>query len=130
MIIKNTSSRFGIIAILLHWVMAFLLIGLVGLGFYMNAIPVSLEKLRLYGWHKEFGILALMLVIVRFTWRLNNITPSLSQLVKPERIAARIAHCVLFFHVFYADYGYFSDFCCRTPCLVFRLVYHSCTGAS
>lgn len=100
MIIKNTSNRFGIVAILLHWVMAILLIGLVCVGFYMTAIPVSLEKLKLYGWHKEFGILALMLVIVRLTWRLRNITPSLSQLAKLEQIAARMAHAAFYFFMF------------------------------
>lgn len=100
MLIKNTANRFGLIAILLHWIMALLLIGLVAIGFYMTYIPISLEKLKYYGWHKEFGILALMLVIVRLSWRLGNITPSLSNLQTWERLLARAAHYGFYFFMF------------------------------
>jgi cytochrome b561 len=100
MIIKNTTNRFGIVAILLHWLMAVLLIGMLCVGLYMADLPVSAQKLKLYGWHKEFGVLALMLVIVRFTWRLRNITPSLSNLAWIERVAARVAHYAFYFFMF------------------------------
>lgn len=100
MLIKNTQDRFGIIAILLHWLMALLLIGLVSLGYYMKAMPISLEKLKFYGWHKEFGILALMLVIVRLTWRLRNRTPTLNNIAMLEKIAARLAHCGFYIFIF------------------------------
>lgn len=91
-LIKNTETRFGIIAILLHWIMAILIVGLLALGLYMTNIPISVQKLKLYGWHKEFGILALMLLIVRLTWRLRNTTPSLNGLRRWETIAARVVH--------------------------------------
>jgi cytochrome b561 len=100
MIVKNSANHFGIIAILFHWIMALLLIGLVCVGLYMDYIPISAQKLKLYGWHKEFGILALMLVIVRFTWRLRNITPSLSNLAKLEQVGARLAHYAFYFFMF------------------------------
>ena len=73
---KNTSKHFGIIAILFHWGMAILLIGMVALGLYMTNLPISLQKLKLVGWHKEFGILVLFLVILRLMWRFCNIMPS------------------------------------------------------
>lgn len=98
MLIKNTPTRFGIVAILLHWLMALMLIGQVIVGFYMTTLSVSLEKLQYYGWHKEFGILILMLAIVRLTWRLSNTTPTLSNLQWWERYLARAAH--------YAFYGF------------------------
>ncbi len=100
MLITNTRDRFGLIAILLHWIMAIVLIGLVILGLYMSDIPISAEKLKYYGWHKEFGILALMLAIVRLTWRLSNITPSLSNLQTWERLLARAAHYSFYFFMF------------------------------
>lgn len=98
--IKNTINQFGVIAIVLHWIMAILLIALVALGLYMVRVPISAEKLKLYGWHKEFGILALMLVIVRLTWRLINVTPSLISLPWWERYPARAAHWAFYVLMF------------------------------
>ena len=89
--IKNSLNDYGLIAILLHWLMAILLIGLLALGLYMVRLPINLEKLQLYGWHKEYGILALILVMIRLGWRLANTTP---RLLLPlwEKIAARTVH--------------------------------------
>jgi cytochrome b561 len=75
--IKNTERRYGIVTISLHWLMAILIIGLVAVGLYMTRIPISLEKLKLYGWHKEYGILVLMLAMLRIVWRIGNISPLL-----------------------------------------------------
>lgn len=91
MLIKNTETRYGMVAILLHWIIAILLIGLLALGIYMVALPISLEKLKLYGWHKEYGILALFLFFIRLLWRWMNITPRLA-LPLLEKIAARLVH--------------------------------------
>lgn len=97
--IKNAENSYGVIAILLHWVMALLLIGLLILGLYMVAVPISLEKLKLYGWHKEYGMLALMLVMIRIVWRVANIIPSLS-LPLWEIIAARTVHWAFYGFMF------------------------------
>ncbi len=90
--IKNTVSRYGSVAIIFHWLMAVLLILLVAVGLYMTRIPVSLEKLKLYGWHKEWGLLALMLVMLRIVWRIGNTTPLLTNLPVWERLAAHALH--------------------------------------
>jgi len=100
MLFRNTSSRFGIIAILLHWTMAILIIGLLILGLYMTNMPVSAHKLKYYGWHKEFGILVLMLVVVRLTWRLTNTLPTLASIPPLEQFAARAAHWTFYFFMF------------------------------
>lgn len=57
--IKNSSTQFGVVAIILHWIIALLIIGLLALGLYMVPLPWSPEKLKLYGWHKEYGFLVL-----------------------------------------------------------------------
>lgn len=100
MLYKNTDQRFGLIAILLHWSMALLLIGLLCLGLYMSELPIGIQKLKFYGWHKEFGVLALMLATVRITWRITNTTPALSNLPRWERLAARSAHYAFYFFMF------------------------------
>lgn len=97
--IKNSLSRYGFIAIALHWIIAILIIALLALGLYMVALPISLEKLKLYGWHKEYGILALMLAMLRIMWRLANITPLLS-LPLWERLAARTVHWAFYGFMF------------------------------
>lgn len=89
--IKNTTTRYGLVAILLHWLMALLMIGLLAMGLYMVNLPISLQKLKLYGWHKEYGLLVLALLIVRFSWRIINTTPHLS-LPWYELLAARLVH--------------------------------------
>lgn len=94
--ITNTNDHFGLITILLHWIMAVLLIGLVIMGLYMTWIPWSTTKLELYGWHKEYGILALFLVILRIIWRIQNVLPSLSSLPTWEKIAARTVHVIFY----------------------------------
>lgn len=95
--LKNTQDEYGFIAILLHWLMALLLIGLLILGLYMNSLPIGLSKLRLYGWHKEWGILALFLFVPRILWRLVNITPFLAPLLPLwEIIAARMTHWIFY----------------------------------
>lgn len=97
--VKNTSERFGIVAIALHWVIAFLIIGMLALGLYMVNLPTGLEKLKLYGWHKEYGLLILSLAIVRITWRIINKTP---QLMLPwwEKLAAYSVHWAFYGFMF------------------------------
>lgn len=95
--LKNSSTHFGLVAIFLHWFMALLIIGLLAEGLYMVYMPVSLQKLMFYGWHKEYGLLALALVMLRFIWRLTNQVPQLA-LPKLEILAARAVH--------YAFYGF------------------------
>ncbi|MBL7478884.1 cytochrome b [Legionella bononiensis] len=97
--IKNTSSGFGIVAISLHWIIAFLIIGLLILGLYMVNLPISLEKLKLYGWHKEYGFLVLFLAIIRIIWRLSNQMPELA-LPLLEKIAARSMHWAFYCFMF------------------------------
>jgi cytochrome b561 len=99
MLIKNTENRFGIVAIALHWIIALLMIGLLILGIYMVALPISLEKLKLYGWHKEYGFLVLALVIIRLLWRLINVTPDLS-IPAWEALSARLVHWTFYGFMF------------------------------
>lgn len=99
MLITNTKERYGFVAIFLHWLMAILLIGLLILGIYMTDLPNSYTKLKLYGWHKEYGLLVLGLVIVRVIWRLINLTPRLS-IPLWEKIAARTVHWLFYILMF------------------------------
>ncbi len=99
--IKNSENRYGSIAITLHWLIAILMIGLLGLGLYMTSLPFGLQQLQLYGWHKEYGILVLMLAVVRIIWRMRNITPTLpSSMANWEKFAAHGMHYIFYAFMF------------------------------
>jgi cytochrome b561 len=97
--LKNNENHFGLIALIFHWIMAFLIIGLLAEGLYMVSLSVSLHKLKLYGWHKEYGLIVLGLVIVRLSWRLMNTVPQLS-LPWLELLAARLVHYAFYAFMF------------------------------
>lgn len=96
----NTKNHYGRVSILLHWIMAIIIIGLLILGLYMVRLPISMNKLKFYGWHKEYGMLILLLVILRLAWRFLNSIPSLSMLATWERITARSVHGLFYILMF------------------------------
>src|SRR5215208_1632639 len=93
--LRNSINRFGFIAIIFHWLIAVLIIVLLILGWTMVALPIGLQKLKLYGWHKELGFLVLGLSLLRLLWRLINVTPNLA-LPLWEKIAARMVHWIFY----------------------------------
>jgi len=65
----NTAEKYGLISILLHWIMAFAIIGLFAIGWYMVDLTYydSLYK-TLPEIHKSVGILVAILLIIRIIW--------------------------------------------------------------
>lgn len=97
--IKNSTSHYGIISIFIHWIMALLMIGLIILGLYMVNLPINAQKLKLYGWHKELGILVIFLAIFRLFWRIIDTAPTLpAHMPWFQKFAAHAVH--------YAFYGF------------------------
>lgn len=95
-LIGNTEERFGAVAILFHWSMAFLIIGLAALGLYMDMLPdvgFSTKKIILILAHKEVGLLVLVVLPMRFAWRLTHVLPEFAT-HQPDwqKIAARFVH--------------------------------------
>jgi cytochrome b561 len=94
--IDNTEDRYGVIAILFHWSMAFLVMGLAALGLYMVTLPdagFNTRKVALVLCHKEFGVLVLVLLAMRLAWRVTHILPRLvEQLPDWQKIVARFVH--------------------------------------
>lgn len=84
-----------------HWVMAVLLIGVFGLGLYMQGLPFSPDKLKLYSWHKWAGICVLGLVTLRLIWRLTHRPPAMpSEMPAWQRLAAHLGHLALYVLMF------------------------------
>ncbi|MCP5081075.1 MAG: cytochrome b [Alphaproteobacteria bacterium] len=82
----------------LHWSMAFLLIGMLAFGLYIHELPLEdPSKFLLYEWHRAFGVLAFALVIVRLAVRLNASAPAVPQgIAWYERRAAKVAQILLY----------------------------------
>lgn len=101
MALKNSSERYGIVAILFHWLMALMVIGLLGVGLYMTSAEKTPSVFKLYGLHKSMGAILLVLVCLRLLWRQLNTQPSLPEtLPKFQRLAAHMAHYGLYFFMF------------------------------
>jgi cytochrome b561 len=94
--LANTEQHYGGGAIALHWVMAVLIIALVGLGIYMVRLPdvgFDNKKIVLILVHKEMGVLALAVAALRLTWRqVNPLPPLVDTVPEWQQIAAVFVH--------------------------------------
>lgn len=96
----NTSEKYGLIAVFIHWLSALIVIGLFALGWWMLTLTYYDEWYRLGPWwHKSFGITLLILTVLRVIWTLFNTKP------KPlgskfERVGAKAGHLLLYLLLF------------------------------
>ena len=91
------SRHYTATAKTLHWVIAILILGLLGLGFYMHDLPLSPNKLKLYSWHKWAGVTTFLLVVLRLAWRVGNPPPALpASMPRAQQWAAHAGHFALY----------------------------------
>lgn len=109
-------TRYTLIAIALHWVLALALVGTFAFGVYMAGLSFSPQKLKLINWHKWAGICILLLSALRLLWRLTHRPPQLSAQVQAamppwQRLAHHGTHglmYLLFFAVPLVGWAYSS----------------------
>lgn len=77
MILRNNQQQYGIVSIVMHWVMALLIIGLFLLGLYMTGLDYY------HPWykaapdiHRSLGLIMLLLLLFRWVWRRINPRPA------------------------------------------------------
>jgi len=96
----NTETRYGALAMLLHWGMALLIVLLACLGLYMVSLPdagYDREKITLIVVHKALGMLALVLVALRLAWRLLGVLPrAIASAPTWQQVAAHVMHLLLY----------------------------------
>ncbi len=125
--LANTSLRYGMVAIVLHWLMAVLLIALVGVGLYMVSLPdagFDRTKITLILLHKEYGMLALSLATLRLVWRVGNVLPALVEhLPDWQKVTARFVH-LCFYGLMFAlpATGWLMSSAAAIPVYVFGFV--------
>ena len=66
----HDEGRYSPVAIVFHWTMAGLVFFQLGWGWWMGRLPVGGAKAAAYDVHFAIGLLMLMLVIGRLSWRL------------------------------------------------------------
>lgn len=100
MSVKNTTLRYGSVAMMLHWLIALLLTANIVTGFVVadgldDADPLQATLLRL---HEPTGLIILVLSVMFLGWKLINPIPRLPVGMSMRlRILARGTHYTLYF---------------------------------
>jgi cytochrome b561 len=78
---SSPGTRYGGVAIALHWLLALAIVGAFGVGLYVSGLAFSPQKVKMISWHKWAGITILALSGLRLLWRLTHRPPPLSPAV-------------------------------------------------
>jgi cytochrome b561 len=89
-------ARYGMPAIVLHWLTALLIVCGFTLGLTMVGLPFSRQKLQWYAWHKWIGITIWLLTCARLAWRLGHPAPTLPPMPAWQRRASGVSHVLLY----------------------------------
>jgi cytochrome b561 len=116
----NDTIRYTKTAIILHWLIALLIIGMLALGLWMHELPKDAPKTAafdLFNWglytvtlpepvsvrtfyfnlHKSLGVTLLVIILFRVFWRLAHAAPAFPDTMKPwEKKLADASHKALY----------------------------------
>ena len=98
----NSALHYGLVAIILHWLVAFIAIGLFFLGLWMTSLTYYDDWYkRAPDIHEGIGILLFFMMLGRVIWRGMNITPDDEPgMSLVQRRLAHAAHFVLYILLF------------------------------
>lgn len=92
------DTNYSAFSRLLHWVMALLILSMLPVGFLM--VQPGWERSvqnALFIYHKNLGVLLLLLITLRLVWRLRHPAPPLPSTVPPVQVrAAHFSHLGLY----------------------------------
>jgi len=105
--VRNSTVRYGLIAVLLHWVIALAIISMWPLGWYMVDLRHEVlqsgdfsrfgELAFLYKMHKSIGLTILALSLLRLLWRVFNPAPPLPEgMAWYEIFASKVSHVAFY----------------------------------
>ena len=98
----NSPQTYGLVAQLLHWAIAGLVLALIALGLFMHELPAGSSsdvayKSWYYSLHKTLGVTVLFLAIIRIGWALVQPHPKPLNAQRPlENLAAQTVHWILY----------------------------------
>ena len=74
--LTNSSQSWGLISQSFHWLIALLIFLALVLGYIAHEMGTSPAKIKLFILHKSIGITILVLVILRFLWKIMSSQPA------------------------------------------------------
>lgn len=100
--LRNSTSRYGLVSIVMHWGVALAVFGLFGLGLWMMELdyysPWRKEAPEL---HKSIGLVLLAVMLGRVLWRfISPPPPALPNHGKLTRMASKVGHGALYLGLF------------------------------
>lgn len=116
-------ARYDVVAMLLHWVIALLVLFLIALGLYMDHASVD-DPTGLHQLHKSVGIVAMVLILVRIVWRLTHKAPPLPQNISGvQRVTAGSVEGILYlFQILLPATGWLMVSAMAMPLVLFGLI--------
>lgn len=108
---ESRSNRYTLIAVILHWAVAFLILVQFNLGWYMVDLPKGTERSDLFALHKSIGLSIFLLAAIRLIWRLTHSPPPLPEAISRwQRELALHTHIMLYVLLFLQPIsGYLSS---------------------
>jgi len=92
--LNDSSSSYGLVSRLNHWIVAAAMIGMLVSGLVMAYGPFERETVfAIMGWHKAIGVLVLAYGIWRVGWRVvQGFIKQVSVMPRWQAIAAKVTH--------------------------------------
>lgn len=99
---RNSSSSYGLVSIVMHWLVAIAVVGLFALGYWMVGLTYYSSWYRTApDIHKSVGLLLLGLMVVRVIWRYFSSGPApLASHGRMARLATKTGHGILYLGLF------------------------------
>lgn len=95
------EPAYGPVAKSLHWLMFFLLLAQFIIAFIMPEIKRGVVPETFIKLHMSFGVLIMLVIILRLLWRLGHPVPQLADSLPPwQRLAARTMHWIFYLLLF------------------------------
>ncbi|AMB84042.1 cytochrome B [Pseudomonas agarici] len=100
--LRNSSSRYGAISMLLHWGVALMVFGLFALGLWMVGLDYYSEwRKAAPDLHRSIGLSLFAVMVLRLIWRfISPPPPAPSHHGRLTRVSAKLAHGVLYLALF------------------------------
>ncbi|MGH8439091.1 MAG: cytochrome b [Pseudomonas sp.] len=100
--LRNSSSRYGLVSIVMHWGVALAVFGLFGLGLWMMGLDYySPWRKEAPDLHKSIGLVLLAVMLARVAWRfISPPPPALPNHGKLTRAASKAGHGLLYVGLF------------------------------
>jgi cytochrome b561 len=95
--LKNSHTQYGLVARILHWSSVAMLLTIIVVASQFSDLAPGPERLALISSHSSIGILLLMLMTARLTWRNLNANPIHSYSIKTwQRLLAISLHRAIY----------------------------------